>query len=71
MPCTTQDDTAVVKSDVKVFCAVYTHSGNNNQTNAIRETWGRRCDGFLAASTETIHEAAAVKIPHQGPHQGL
>ena len=38
--------------DVKVFCAVYSHPGNSNQTDAIRETWGRRCDGFMVASSE-------------------
>jgi hypothetical protein len=52
--------------DVKVFCAIYTYPGNNNQTNAIRETWGRRCDGFMAASTETNHSLATVNLPHHG-----
>lgn len=61
-------NTPNTSADVKVFCAIYTQRSNNDQTDAIRETWGRRCDGFLAASTETIHEAAAVKIPHDGPN---
>jgi hypothetical protein len=57
-------------NNIKVFCAVYTHAGNNNQTEAIRQTWGRRCDGFMAASTETNHDTATVHLPHQGPYQG-
>lgn len=71
-PPTSQNDTSggAVAGNITVFCAIYTHPGRDNQTNAIRETWGRRCDGFLAASTETVHEAATVKIIHQEPHQG-
>ena len=38
------------KKDVKLFCAVYTYSGGINNTNAIRDTWGKRCDGLLFAS---------------------
>ncbi len=56
--------------DVKIFCAVYTHPQKNNETEAIRETWGKRCDGFMAASTETIHNFATVNLPHQGPFEG-
>ncbi|KAG7340752.1 Fringe-like protein [Nitzschia inconspicua] len=55
---------------IKVFCAIYTHAGNRNQIAAIRQTWGKRCDGFMAASTETNHDTATVHIPHQGPYQG-
>jgi hypothetical protein len=57
--------------DVKVFCAVYSHPGNANQTDAIRETWGQRCDGFMVASSQTRHGTATVNIPHQGPYQYL
>jgi hypothetical protein len=56
---------------VKVFCGIYTYPGNNNQTKSIRETWGRRCDGFLAASTETVHGDATVRLLHHGGHQGM
>ncbi|KAG7340753.1 Fringe-like protein [Nitzschia inconspicua] len=55
---------------IKVFCAIYTHARNRDQTAAIRQTWGKRCDGFMAASTETNHDTATVHIPHQGPYQG-
>lgn len=58
------------KGSVRVFCAVYSYPGNNNQSDAIRETWAKRCDGFMVASTETDHEGATVHIPHAGPHEG-
>ena len=38
------------KDGVKLFCAVYTYApGGNLFTQAIQETWGKRCDGFLFA----------------------
>jgi hypothetical protein len=54
----------------KVFCAIYSYPGNNNQTDAIRRTWGGRCDGFMTASTETNHDLAAVNLPHFGNGNG-
>jgi hypothetical protein len=59
------------KNSLKIFCAIYTYPGNDPLTDAIRETWGKRCDGFLAAShTTTIPEAATVRMPHYGKHTG-
>jgi hypothetical protein len=58
------------EKEIKVFCAIYTYSGNRNQIKSIEETWGRRCDGFLAASNETITGTAIVNIPHDGPWNG-
>lgn len=57
-------------SGIKVFCAIYTYPGNNDLTDAIRETWGGRCDGFMAASTETNHSAGTVHLPHYGSNEG-
>jgi glycoprotein-N-acetylgalactosamine 3-beta-galactosyltransferase len=51
-------------SSIKVFCAIYTYPGGTSQTDAVRMTWGKRCDGFMAASTETKHNSATVHIPH-------
>jgi len=39
---------------LRIFCSLYTYTGGNNLTDAIRETWGKDCDGFLAASSETL-----------------
>ncbi|KAL3905994.1 MAG: hypothetical protein SGILL_009457 [Bacillariaceae sp.] len=58
-------------SSINVFCAIYTYPGNKNQTNAIKNTWGRRCDGIMFASTETVHEDATVHLLHNGGHQGM
>mmetsp|Transcript_14649 Transcript_14649/g.40714 ORF Transcript_14649/g.40714 Transcript_14649/m.40714 type:complete len:468 (-) Transcript_14649:580-1983(-) len=55
---------------IKVFCAIYSYPGNNAQTDAIRRTWGRRCDGFMTASTETNHTLATIDLPHFGQYQG-
>jgi hypothetical protein len=60
----------VKNNDVTIFCAVYTYPGHNDLTDAIRMTWGQRCDGFLASSTETNRSGGTVNIPHYGEHQG-
>ena len=56
--------------DNKLFCAVYTHPGASDMTVAALETWGRRCDGFLAASTITDASRGMVEIPHDGKNYG-
>lgn len=53
-------------NNIKVFCSIYTHKGGNDRVTAIRETWGKRCDGFMAASTYTQPEEGTVNILHQG-----
>lgn len=52
----------------KILCLVYTHGSSKarGKLSAIVDTWGRHCDGFLAASTETDPTLGAVDIPHQG-----
>lgn len=55
-----------VKPRTKIFCHVYTTAKNHDRIQAIRETWGQRCDGFLAASTVTDKSVDAVNIPHIG-----
>jgi len=51
----------------RILCAVYTHPGNHHLVEAIIDTWGWRCDGFIAASTITNQTIGAVDIPHLGP----
>jgi glycoprotein-N-acetylgalactosamine 3-beta-galactosyltransferase len=53
----------------KILCMVYTHSGRHDQILSIAETWGPRCDGFMAASNQTNVTIGAVHIPHEGPEQ--
>ena len=64
-----------LRKDSKILCVVYTYKGKNEFLQGIIETWGWRCDGFFAASTETILYAnvthfetglGAVDLPHLG-----
>ena len=57
-------------NDIKLFCAVYTHAGSSRMTVAALETWARRCDGFMAASTVTDAAKGMVHLPHGGNHYG-
>jgi len=50
----------------RILCAVYTHPANHDQIEAIIDTWGWRCDGFIAASTITNETIGVVDIPHLG-----
>ena len=52
----------------KVLCLIYTHSGRHDSwLRAIAETYGPRCDGFLAASNQTDPSLGAVHLLHEGP----
>ena len=48
----------------KIFCGIYTYEKNHDMIKTITETWGWRCDGFLAFSTLTEPEIGAVHLPH-------
>ena len=48
----------------KLMCAVYTYEGSVNQTNAIWETWGKRCDGVLFASSISNLTTGHVHMPN-------
>ena len=51
----------------KIFCGIYTME-SNHKTNvqATRETWGKKCDGFVAFSTIDDDIIPAIKILHRG-----
>ena len=51
----------------RVLCMVYTHSSRHDRLRAVAETWGPRCDGFLAASDLTDETIGAVNLLHEGP----
>ena len=55
-----------VLAGVRVLCMLYTHAAKHNLVRAAAQTWGRRCDGFLAASTKTDRKIGAVDLPHLG-----
>jgi len=55
----------------KILCALYTHKGAHDKVTGIAETWGWRCDGFFAASDETVQDPAslgfgAIDLAHAG-----
>lgn len=54
------------QDEKKVLCLVYTHSGAHNRVRAIAETYGPRCDGFMAASNQTDASIGAVNLLHEG-----
>lgn len=51
----------------RVLCMVYTHSSRHDRLRAVAETWGPRCDGFMAASDKTDETIGAVHLLHEGP----
>ena len=51
----------------KVLCMVYTYEHRHSHVRAIAETWGPKCDGFVAASNKTDPSIGAVNILHEGP----
>ena len=57
----------VPEDSKRVLCVVYTHSNRHHILEAIAETYGQRCHGFLAASNQTNRTIGAVNIPHLGP----
>lgn len=56
----------------RVMCCIYTHRGAVNQTEAILQTWGRKCDGLLFASTFTdpTEHSLHVEIRHKSKWEG-
>lgn len=55
----------------KILCMIYAVSrgdatGHDNLA-AIADTWGRRCDGFIAFSNLTDHTVGAIDFHHDGP----
>jgi len=53
----------------KVLCSIYTTEANHDKIEAVGESWGWRCDGFLAASNSTNDTIGAVNLTHLGPEK--
>lgn len=54
---------------VRLLCAVYTHPLLHQLVRAAALTWGRRCDGFVAMSTQTIPQLNILELRHAGPEE--
>ena len=42
---------------------------SNDMVQAVIETWGHKCDGFMVGSNTTNPTTGSVDIPHLGPEQ--
>merc|ERR1719276_144580 len=51
----------------KLMCSIYTYEGGVNRTNAIWETWGKRCDGFFIASSISNLTTGHMHMPNSSP----
>ena len=51
----------------RILCGIYTMAKNHDtNVKATRETWGKKCDGFVAYSTSTDDSISAIEILHEG-----
>jgi hypothetical protein len=57
---------ANVTDSPRILCVVYTYGKNRNMTRVAALTWGYKCDGFVAISTETIPELGIAYLTHHG-----
>ena len=64
---TTNSSTTTKSHLPRLLCMVYTYSKSRDNLQAIVDTWSDECDGFLAASNETLPSLGAINIVHQGP----
>ena len=64
---TTTTTTTTTPHLPRLLCMVYTYSKSRDNLQAIVDTWSEECDGFLAASNETLPSLGAINIVHQGP----
>ena len=50
-------------NDIKILCSVYSYEGGVQRTDTIWETWGKRCDGFFIASSESNLTTGHTHMP--------
>ena len=53
-------------NNIRVFCAMYTYEGRHDRVQGALETWAKRCNGFLAASTATNTTLGTVQLRSRG-----
>ena len=51
----------------RLLCAVYTHARMYPLARAAALTWGRRCNGFVAFTNQTIVALNMLDLRHDGP----
>lgn len=61
------DNNGIEKKIPRIFCGIYTMESNHKlNVEATRETWAKKCDGFVAFSTVDDDTIPAIKILHEG-----
>lgn len=50
----------------RILCTAYTIESHHDKIAALSETWGQKCDGFMAPSTKTNVSLGTVNILHLG-----
>jgi hypothetical protein len=58
---------ASLRRETRILCLIYTCSTRHDRLEAIAETWGKKCTGFIAVSNQTDAKLGAVSVPHDGP----
>jgi len=53
----------------KIMCIVYTIEAHHSRITPIQQTWGQRCDGFIAISDKTDPILGTVNVPHEGDEE--
>ena len=56
-----------LREKTRILCLVYTCSTRHERLEAIAETWGKKCTGFMAVSNQTDAKLGAMSVPHDGP----
>jgi hypothetical protein len=52
---------------LRIFCGIYTMASSHaTNVRATRNTWAKKCDGFIAFSTEEDQDIPSVNILHEG-----
>jgi len=46
----------------RVMCFTYSYEVKHDYVEAIRKTWGKRCDGYLAISNISLHDQGIVAL---------
>jgi hypothetical protein len=55
-----------ISSPTRIMCLVFTYDRRHDNAHAVVNTWGKRCDAFVAFSNADNSSVGAVKIEFEG-----
>jgi hypothetical protein len=56
-----------IVNKIRLFCGIYTMKKNHeSNVKATRNTWAKKCDGFIAFSTERDETIPSIALQHEG-----